>query len=277
MPEPCVCAVVLTCNRLEKSRRCIEAILGQTRSPDRVLVVDNGSTDGTVEWVTELSRNDDRVALLPLPENLGPAGGYAEGFEWAERQGFDAIWAFADDVYPNRDCLETLLRELGDSDDLVVYPNLIDEGTGDSAHYPAWSGVVIPMGIVRNAGVPERELFWWIEDTEYLQWRLPRKHGVRESFVDATHAIHGIHVKSAKSAWKYYYEVRNTLWYRLRIQKGKPLRRAQRLLVVVVSALLRPVLTERNKLQKLRYVLLGILHGLQGRLGKTVDPAATSR
>lgn len=277
MPEPCVCAVVLTCNRLEKSRRCIEAILGQTRSPDRVLVVDNGSTDGTVEWVTELSRNDDRIALLPLRENLGPAGGYAEGFEWVKRRDFDWIWAIDNDIYPGSTCLELLLREAGASDNVLLYPWTIDEPSGKVSNYPRWSAVLIPTRAIREGGVPRRELFWWIEDTEFLQWRLPRQLGMQSKLVQAAECSHDVDLDSQKASWKYYYEVRNTLWYRLRVQRGRWFRRAGRIIVVIAASTIRPLLREHHKIQKLHYVLLGIFHGITGRLGKVIDPAASTR
>jgi hypothetical protein len=45
-------------------------------------------------------------------------------------------------------------------------------------------------------------------------------------------------------------------------------------LVVTISRLwLRIFLREDQKLKKSRYLLWGIWHGLQGRLGKIVDPA----
>jgi rhamnopyranosyl-N-acetylglucosaminyl-diphospho-decaprenol beta-1,3/1,4-galactofuranosyltransferase len=44
-----VCAVIVTYNRKDLLRECLNAVLSQTRPPDHVLVVDNASTDGTPE------------------------------------------------------------------------------------------------------------------------------------------------------------------------------------------------------------------------------------
>src|SRR5947208_2050021 len=46
-----VCAVVVTFNRRELLRECLLALREQTRRPQRVIVVDNASTDGTPELV----------------------------------------------------------------------------------------------------------------------------------------------------------------------------------------------------------------------------------
>lgn len=48
-----VCAVIVTYNRKELLRECLKAVLGQTRPPDHILVVDNASTDGTLEMLRE--------------------------------------------------------------------------------------------------------------------------------------------------------------------------------------------------------------------------------
>jgi rhamnopyranosyl-N-acetylglucosaminyl-diphospho-decaprenol beta-1,3/1,4-galactofuranosyltransferase len=53
-----VWAVVVTYNRRELLEQCLDALLAQTRPPDRILVVDNASTDGTV--VVARARTDRR-------------------------------------------------------------------------------------------------------------------------------------------------------------------------------------------------------------------------
>ncbi len=46
-----VSVVIPTYNRRMTLGRCIESVLGQTVAPEAVLVVDDGSTDGTADWV----------------------------------------------------------------------------------------------------------------------------------------------------------------------------------------------------------------------------------
>ncbi|MBL8827716.1 MAG: glycosyltransferase family 2 protein, partial [Planctomycetaceae bacterium] len=61
---------------------CLEALLGADSAglTTQIVVVDNASHDGTVEWLRE---NHPQVAVLELPENLGFAGGNNRGWEWA--------------------------------------------------------------------------------------------------------------------------------------------------------------------------------------------------
>ena len=126
--------------------------------------------------------------------------------------------------------------------------------------------------------MPNRDLFWWIEDTEYLQWRLPRIHGVPAHRCPEAQVIHGGGPRrSPRPPWMLYYEVRNTLWYRIHVQDTSWRRRVGRSLRVVLSTGIRTLLVEDRKLHKLRLVVRGIVDGLRGRLGRTVVPPAPAR
>ena len=69
-----VAAIVVTYNRKELLGSCLHAILAQTRSCDRVFVIDNASTDGTPDFLFEHGFLDGPVELVTLPQNTGIAG-----------------------------------------------------------------------------------------------------------------------------------------------------------------------------------------------------------
>jgi GT2 family glycosyltransferase len=72
---PRVSIVVVTLDGLVFSRLCLESLLANTQSDDyEAIVVDNGSTDGTIEYLGELARRDDRIAVIRQERNLGFAG-----------------------------------------------------------------------------------------------------------------------------------------------------------------------------------------------------------
>ncbi|HET8646446.1 MAG TPA: glycosyltransferase family 2 protein, partial [Vicinamibacteria bacterium] len=64
--------VIVTYNNLAVTRRCLESLFACTAWPVyEVVVVDNGSSDGTVDYLRALSRGDDRVRALFGRRNLG--------------------------------------------------------------------------------------------------------------------------------------------------------------------------------------------------------------
>jgi rhamnopyranosyl-N-acetylglucosaminyl-diphospho-decaprenol beta-1,3/1,4-galactofuranosyltransferase len=93
-----VCAVVVTHRRVDQLTKSLDAVTGQRRAPDHLVVVDNDDD----ERVREL------VAGQPIPttyigsrRNLGGAGGFALGMLQALAQGADWVWLADDDGRPS--------------------------------------------------------------------------------------------------------------------------------------------------------------------------------
>src|SRR3712207_3469648 len=105
---PSVCAFVLTRNRRELLVECVRAVLAQTVPVDRVIVLDNGSTDGTREHL-DAAGLLDAIRFERRDENLGGAGGYREGVRLGLESGSDWLWLMDDDAEPRHDALERLL------------------------------------------------------------------------------------------------------------------------------------------------------------------------
>lgn len=271
---PRVCAVILTFNRVPMLRRCLSAVQQQTRQPDRVLVVDNHSSDDTPEYLRSAASINLLLEVLRTSENLGPAGGFATGMDWAAQRGYDYLWLLDDDSFPEPSCLEIQLAEMAGRQDAIIYPHNIDE-TESSSDYPAWRGPLVPRPVVERGGLPNKDLFWSKEDTEYFQWRLPRVYGV-----EVTHSAKAVaryyranSMTRTRPAWKYYYWGRNTVYYRVWVQRPWKWWRYRKLAATLGKLWLRVAFLEDQKLKKARYLLLGTWHGFRGRLGKTVDPA----
>jgi GT2 family glycosyltransferase len=103
-----VAVVLVTFNRADLLARALAALAEQTRLPDAVIVVDNASSDHTVE-VLDAAGNPG-LQRIHLEDNTGGAGGFHAGLASAHGQGFDRIWLMDDDVLAAPDCLEVLLR-----------------------------------------------------------------------------------------------------------------------------------------------------------------------
>jgi succinoglycan biosynthesis protein ExoO len=81
--------------------RAIASALSQTLRPHEILVVDDGSTDSTVELIETLANNDPSIRLVRQAENGGPAAARNTGIEHATGDWIAIL--DADDMFlPNR-------------------------------------------------------------------------------------------------------------------------------------------------------------------------------
>lgn len=85
MPAPFAVFIVPTWNRRGEVLACVESILATDYQDFAVVVVDNGSVDGTSEALA--ARFGDRVVTIRHPENRGYAGGNNSGIRWAMERG----------------------------------------------------------------------------------------------------------------------------------------------------------------------------------------------
>jgi GT2 family glycosyltransferase len=70
--RPTASIVVVSFDTLPLTRLCLETVLANTEEPPfELIVVDNGSSDGSREYLEELAGRDGRVALLANEENAG--------------------------------------------------------------------------------------------------------------------------------------------------------------------------------------------------------------
>jgi len=102
--EQKIAAVVVTYNRLELLKECINSLRNQTREPDEIIIVNNNSTDGTEEWL--INQSDLTVITQ---ENSGSAGGQYTGIKTAYDKGYDWIWCIDTDVIPDLNSLQMLI------------------------------------------------------------------------------------------------------------------------------------------------------------------------
>jgi GT2 family glycosyltransferase len=104
-----ICAVVVTYNRKDVLRRCVELLVNQTRPLDKILIVDNASSDGTEEMVGNYLRQYSIVEYQNLGANLGGGGGFYHGSRLAFDQGYNWVWLMDDDCFASEDCLKNLI------------------------------------------------------------------------------------------------------------------------------------------------------------------------
>jgi GT2 family glycosyltransferase/2-polyprenyl-3-methyl-5-hydroxy-6-metoxy-1,4-benzoquinol methylase len=100
-----VSIVMLTFNRLDLTRQAMASLRSSTRQPHELIVVDNGSSDGTPDWLAGQARDGVRVILNP--DNRGVAAGWNQGLRQATG---DCLSVINNDILVSGDWLERMTR-----------------------------------------------------------------------------------------------------------------------------------------------------------------------
>lgn len=238
-----IIAVVVTYNRLALLQRTIAALKAQTRPLDAIVVVNNGATDGTADWLEA-----QQGLEVFTQDNVGGSGGFARGIREAGQMGADRIWCMDDDVFPRPSCLERLLEAAATHPDAAIlaprrfmgdkiichdftrynltnplasmYGGKLRKCPPTAPTYvagTAFEGPLISRQVVDTVGLPNADLFIFCDDTDYcLRTHLA---GLRllyvpqaemdkaEFFTEDTWAE-----RETKKKWKRYYQVRNATY-----------------------------------------------------------------
>lgn len=237
-----VAAVVVTYNRADMLEKTLAGLEAQSRPVDRIIVVDNASTDRTPEMLAA------REAAVPttitrLKRNTGGAGGFAHGIQAAYGAGYDAYWIMDDDTVPRPDALKALLggidqfeERTGDQPSfacsMVLWTDgeLCEMNTPDPtwdwprhmAHNEPYQLVkscsfvscLITKDAVRECGLPYREYFIWYDDAEYTMRLSKFRPGIFVADSKVDHLLgenRGVNFGDVndKNVWKFEYGVRN--------------------------------------------------------------------
>ena len=238
-----VLAVVLNWNGHEMTARCVEHLRCQDQSGLDILIVDNGSTDGSLEALT--SGVTAPGLLLGLPENVGFTGGMNAGIEAAEAGSYDYVWLVNNDAFPEPNCLSALVRFMDAEPRVAVTtPRIVgmdgvdqnfggriawDEPRndmlfpGDAIGDDIWltgTALLIRVACLAKVGRLDPRFFAYWEDVDFCH--RCRKAGWSVQPVLSTKCVHegGASTGGAGSAFTVYMNLRNqwlfmkkTLWF----------------------------------------------------------------
>ncbi|MFT4111047.1 glycosyltransferase family 2 protein [Propionicimonas sp.] len=276
--------MVVTYNRFDLLRQVLSALQGQTRPVDRILVIDNGSTDGTRPYL-EAAAEAGGLALVEAGSNLGGSGGFARGLAWASTLGADWIWLMDDDAIPARDCLEVLLSASEGCG--FVAPQVVDAtGATGPRNYPTLSssfadhyeaagrglvaivaatfvGPLIAAPVAAGTHLPLDDFFIWHDDMEYTArlGSVSRAYAVPDAKIAHLAQNPGpAHYNGERN----YYNIRNYIWWYREVRHNHTFNSAR-----ILVALARTSATQFNnapkKLPYLRVVVKALADGVAGR------------
>ncbi len=110
--------IIPTYNEIENIERMLRIVLGLSDSLE-VLVMDDGSPDGTGVAVKAMQLDEPRIHLIERPGKMGLGSAYVTGFKYALKEGFDYILEMDADFSHNPQDIPRLL-EAAKSYDLVI-------------------------------------------------------------------------------------------------------------------------------------------------------------
>lgn len=298
-----VAAVVLTYNRRDLVQRCLRALVAQSRPVDRILVVDNASTDDTTGALAGFASS--ALTVHRLPRNVGAAGGFHEAMRLGHESGADFVWVMDDDVIAAPDALAELLRAFAlleergieapfavscaqDPDGVLTnvpdvdrranalsyenWPHLLEHGLVPVSRSTFVSALFRRETLDRH-GLPIAAMFIWGEDTEYTRRVTRDRPGymVGRSRVEHVRAVPGVlDIRTERDATRigwHRLQIRNRIYVDRRYEGRKAALRYAARMGRLALGLLR-----KGEAHKARVVLGGILLGFT--FNPDVRPAA---
>lgn len=280
-----IIAVVVTYNKRKMLNECINALLKQTIIPNKIIVFDNASDDGTKEYLSSIKSN----VIIPFfsNKNLGGAGGFNQAIKEAMKHEPTAVWVMDDDSIVEKDSLEKLLeaKEQVNNDFGFLASNVLwTDRTPCLMNIPnvdeQWSSLAVKglvkvktasfvsmfinAEVIKEAGYPISDFFIWGDDVEYSD----RISNIKPSyFVSDSIVIHkmkenvkvNILTDDRSRISRYYYDRRNK-FYRFK-KKGK--KSLLKYILNTIALCIKIIFSaSEDKLLKLSTVLKGFFSGI---------------
>ena len=302
-----VAAVIVTYNRKTELCKNLEMLYVQSIYLDKIIVIDNCSTDGTKEHLDikgYLSRGN--FEYLKTEENIGGAGGFFVGTKAAYELGADWIILMDDDGRPaDENTFEKLFKEVRKlekenvADGKLFINTLVQQGEMLSfkidnmyrvdeaiasgvkglivnAANP-FNGTLVTRKLIEEIGFPNPDFFIKGDEVDYKQRAFDA--GAYVATVVAARYNHprpavfervvlGIKVPFfVEAPWKEYYTARNFTYMYKKKKQYKAI--AYELIFVKMLAIFS---MKCKKLKTIKYVVKGVIDGWRGMLGATVKP-----
>lgn len=296
-------AVIVTYNRKELLGNNIRMLLKQTKSFDRIFIVDNCSTDGTDAYLSARGWDTDPFVYIRTSSNIGGAGGFYTGTKAAFEAGADWIVLMDDDGAPADEftfekLLETaerihtqnpllFLNSLVQQGDLLSFKmgnkytvaEALDAAVGGLLEGEAnpFNGTLVSRELVAEIGYPNPDFFIKGDEVNYKQRSFDA--GARVVTAVDSRYIHprpDTHEKTVlgikvpffvEAPWKEYYAARNFTY----MYKQKKQYKAIAFELVFVK-LLAIATMKCQKWVTVKMLARGVRDGWTGRLGASVKP-----
>lgn len=182
--------IIVTYNRLNLLKECIDCVKENYSYVDEVFVVNNNSNDGTKEYLE--STMDEKIVPINLSYNVGGAGGFAHGLNYAyENSKSDYFLIMDDDTMITNKTIPSLFSAAkklnnkfgflssnvrwfkNDSPSYLNTPVASKDWTDKSQmgfvklESASFVSFFTRRDVVKKVGLPIKEMFIWADDVEY--------------------------------------------------------------------------------------------------------------
>ena len=156
-----ILVITITLNRLHLTIPCLDILEHKAGYPYKHIIVDNGSTDGTQEWLQEWQKRGKNRIVLLNKENKGRLAAYLQALKVGLQEPVDFQIEVANDIYIETD---NILKSLVDfyekaGDNYLAAPRLKNPPT-------------YPLGTPRVLGSQEKIGNWTFTPTSHTGLQL---------------------------------------------------------------------------------------------------------
>lgn len=290
MKEVTVSAVVVTYNKKDLLKKCLEKLQSQTFQLNHIIVVDNNSSDGTTELLGNLAKNNSCILDVSLDSNVGGAGGFNIGLKKFISVGDDYVVILDDDSLLDDDCIERfvdvvqqhtkfgfLCSNVRWKDGTACLMNVPKVSEGKWSDYLddglikvdtcSFVSVFISRDVVQKVGYPITKFFIWGDDLEYTG-RINREFKKLDNYLVAkSHVLHymnnNINVDiisdSDDRLSRYYYRYRNLHYVNRKYGVKSEVKYITRSIFTIFKILRS---SSHHKLKRCGILLKGIIRGI---------------
>ncbi len=192
--------ILVNYNGKSYNDKCIESILKSTITYElQIVVVDNASTDGSLQLLQDRWEESSRVKIIALDKNYGFARANNVGIEWAMENGAEYFLILNNDTEIAEDAIEKMI-DIQKKTGAIVVPKIVyadhpetiwcaggsfskviwkpvqrginqkDTGQYDQSMECSFANgcsMLLSGNIIRKLGLLDEQFFLYYEDTEY--------------------------------------------------------------------------------------------------------------
>jgi GT2 family glycosyltransferase len=300
-----IAAVVVTYNRKELLCKNLEMLFLQNYKIDKIVIVDNHSTDGTREYICdEFLDKIEQIQYEFLDENIGGAGGFEYGCKFAYENGYDYVWLMDDDGRPeNENTLNEIMKIVEkQKDEFLVVNSLVTQDLVNlsfglitpkdtiesvkvhsvdgvyKGKINAFNGTLVSKSVFETIGFPNGQFFIKGDERDFTD----RAKSAGAYVATAVKSIY-LHpeeplkkqklfgrtiMSNIEVPWKEYYKMRNYTYMKKR-DYG-----TGRCVIDFIKDIIRVLVSDSKNKKKdiIKMMIKGFRDGYRGKLGATVRP-----